>query len=203
MKGQRVQNESMDINLYIVTGTTKGLGAAFAERIAADAANELIAFARAPEGVVPGGWRIEADLSDSHALARACQRAEERMRGKRYAKAVLINNAGVVSPVGPLDDVDAAALEHSLVVNLVAPMLLMRWFLGATASVPLRRIVNISSGAGRRLRVERNSRSPEMASRSYRAARDGHGEKSLVRRPRLQGDASARPVRHAAETLGA
>ena len=35
-------------------------------------------------------------------------------------------------------------------MNLLAPMLLMRWFLNATTAVPLRRIVNISSGAGRR-----------------------------------------------------
>lgn len=137
-------------NLYVVTGTTRGLGAAFAARIAADPANELVALARAPDGAVPGGWRFEADLGDSHALARACERAAEWMGGKRHAKAVLINNAGVVSPVGPLDQVDPAELERSLAVNLLAPLLLMRWFIGATADVPLRRIVNISSGAGRR-----------------------------------------------------
>jgi benzil reductase ((S)-benzoin forming) len=137
-------------SLYIVTGTTRGLGAAFAERIAADPANELIAFARAPDGAVPGGWRFAADLADSQALHRACERAARRMHGKRYAKAVLINNAGVVSPVGPLDQVDAAELERALAVNLLAPMLLMRWFLAATSEVPVRRIVNISSGAARR-----------------------------------------------------
>jgi benzil reductase ((S)-benzoin forming) len=140
----------METNLYIVTGTTKGLGAALAARIAADGGNELIALARAPEGAIPGGWRIEADLADGGALARACERAAAKMHGKRYAKAVLINNAGIVSPVGPLDQVDAAELERSLAVNLVAPMLLMRWFIAATAQVQLRRIVNISSGAARR-----------------------------------------------------
>lgn len=137
-------------NLYIVTGTTRGLGAALARRIAADPANRLIAFARAPEGAVPGGWRFEADLADSTQLARACERAAERIGGKRHAKAVLINNAGVVSPVGPLDEVDPAELERSLAVNLLAPMLMMRWFLDATAGVPLRRIINVSSGAARR-----------------------------------------------------
>ena len=140
----------METNLYIVTGTTKGLGAAFAARIAADRGNELIAFARAPEDAIPGGWRFEADLADSGALARACERAAARMHGKRYAKAVLVNNAGVVSPVGPLDQVDGTELERSIAVNLTAPLLLMRWFLGATADVPLRRIINISSGAARR-----------------------------------------------------
>ena len=64
---------------------------------------------------------------------------------------MLINNAGVIAPVGPLERADAGEIERNLAVNLVAPMLLMRRFLRATASrSPLRRIINISSGAGRR-----------------------------------------------------
>lgn len=138
------------MNLYIVTGTTRGLGAALAARIAADPGNEIIAFARAADGPVPGGHRLRADLASSAELAGACERAEALFRGKAYGKAVLINNAGVIAPVGPLDEVDAVELERSLAVNLVAPMLLMRWFIRATAAVALRRIINISSGAGRR-----------------------------------------------------
>src|SRR5690349_1781887 len=138
------------MNLYVVTGTTKGLGAALARAIAADADNELIALARAPSGGIAGGVRIQVDVADSLALEKACAEIERRTAGKRYAKAVLINNAGVVSPVGPLDQVDAGSLERNLVVNLVAPMLLMRAFLRATPEVALRRIINISSGAGRR-----------------------------------------------------
>jgi benzil reductase ((S)-benzoin forming) len=138
-------------NLYVVTGTTKGLGQALAERISADPANELIALARAPGGPIPGGEGIEVDLADSRAIERACDRIDAMLRGKRYAKAVLINNAGVVAPVAPLERVDPRELELNLAVNLLAPMLLMRRFLRATeAAAPLRRIVNISSGAGRR-----------------------------------------------------
>jgi benzil reductase ((S)-benzoin forming) len=138
-------------NLYIVTGTTQGLGKALAEKIAEDTDNELIALGRAPDGPIPGGERIEVDLADARALEKACDRIEQRIRGKRYAKAVLVNNAGVVAPVGPLERTDAAELERNLAVNLVAPMLLMRRFLRATeGAAPLARIVNISSGAGRR-----------------------------------------------------
>lgn len=127
------------MNLYIVTGTTRGLGAALAESVASDPSNLLVTLSRS-----------EADFADTAALARACEEIEARTRGRSFAKAVLINNAGVVEPVGPIDEVDAPALERNLAVNLVAPMLLMRWFLRATAEVPLRRIINISSGAGRR-----------------------------------------------------
>ncbi|MGZ5595479.1 MAG: hypothetical protein ACXWG3_02500 [Usitatibacter sp.] len=90
------------MNLYIVTGTTKGLGEALAARIALDPDNELVALARAPEGPIAGGARFEVDLADTVALDKAFDKVEARVRGKSYAKAVLINNAGIVAPVAPL-----------------------------------------------------------------------------------------------------
>ncbi len=139
------------MDLYIVTGTTQGLGKALAEAVARDPANELVALARAPDAPIPGGERVEVDLADGAALERACDRIEQRIRGKRYGKAVLINNAGVVAPVAALEAVDPEALERNLLVNLVAPMRLMRRFLRMTeGAAAVRRVINISSGAGRR-----------------------------------------------------
>jgi benzil reductase ((S)-benzoin forming) len=139
------------MNLYIVTGSTRGLGKALCEEIARSPGNELIALGRAPDAPVPGGARLEVDLSDTAATERVCDRIEQRIRGKRYEKAVLVNNAGIVEPVAPLEQVPADDLERNLVVNLVAPLLLMRRFLIATEGVALlQRIINISSGAGRR-----------------------------------------------------
>jgi benzil reductase ((S)-benzoin forming) len=139
------------MNLYVVTGTSRGLGEALARLIARDSSNELIAIARGADGDIPGGVRIAADLGDADAVERACAQLAERVRGKRYDKAVLVNNAGIVQPVAPLERARPRDLERNLAVNLVAPMLLMRAFLEATAEgARLRRIINISSGAGRR-----------------------------------------------------
>lgn len=134
------------MNLYLVTGATKGLGLELARQIAAVPDNRLVTMGRAK----PDGANIEVDLADPAALGRACDELERRIAGATFARAVLFNNAGVISPVGPLDRVDAAALERNLAVNFTAPILLMRRFLLATAAVPLRRVVNISSGAARR-----------------------------------------------------
>jgi benzil reductase ((S)-benzoin forming) len=139
------------MNLYIVTGTTQGLGQALAQGIAKEPDNELLCLSRAPEGPVAGGANFHADLADARVLEEAFDRIELRIRDRRFAKAVLINNAGVVAPVGPLERIEAGDLARNLAVNLVAPMLLMRRFLRATAGIAaLRRIVNISSGAARR-----------------------------------------------------
>jgi benzil reductase ((S)-benzoin forming) len=139
------------MNLYIVTGTTRGLGQALAGEIARSADNELIALSRAPDAVIPGGVLFSADLANLAEVAKIAKRIEERIAGRSYEKAVLINNAGIVQPVAPLERVAAADLERNLVVNLTAPMLLMGEFLRVTErAAKLRRIINISSGAGRR-----------------------------------------------------
>jgi benzil reductase ((S)-benzoin forming) len=134
------------MNLYIVTGATKGLGFELARQVAAQPGNHLLTMGRAKADAT----RIEVDLADAGALGRACDELERRIAGRAYARAVLFNNAGVIAPVGPLEKVDGELLERNLAVNFTAPILLMRRFLRATASTPLRRIVNISSGAGRR-----------------------------------------------------
>jgi benzil reductase ((S)-benzoin forming) len=133
-------------NLYVVTGTTRGLGLELARQIAAQADNRLLTMGRAKSDAT----HIEVDLADAAALERACDELERRIAGIAFDRAVLYNNAGVVSPVGPLERVDGAELERNLAVNFTAPILLMRRFLRATAAVKLRRIVNISSGAARR-----------------------------------------------------
>jgi benzil reductase ((S)-benzoin forming) len=127
------------MNLYIVTGTTRGLGAALAKRIAADPQNHLIALSRPA-----------VDLGDSASVSRAFDAIERDIAAQEYAKAVLINNAGIVEPVAPLDRADPQAIERNITVNLTAPLVLMRRFLAATEHIALRRVINISSGAGRR-----------------------------------------------------
>jgi benzil reductase ((S)-benzoin forming) len=134
------------MNLYVVTGTTRGLGEALARAIAARADNRLVTLGRAASDAV----NIQVDLADGAALERACDELERRIAGKDFERAVLINNAGVIAPVGPLEKVDATELQRNLAVNFTAPILLMRRFLDATRTVGLRRIVNISSGAARR-----------------------------------------------------
>ena len=172
------------MNLYIVTGTTRGLGKALADAIARDPDNELIALGRAPDAPIPSGMQLQVDIADGEGIEHACDRIAQRIRGKHYEKAVLVNNAGIVEPVGPLEGVDGRDLERNLLVNLVAPMRLMRRFIQFTEGVALvRRVINISSGAGRR---------PLFGWSAYCAAKAGLDMASRV--VALEAEARRRPV---------
>src|SRR5690606_13154264 len=67
---------------------------------------------------------------------------------KRY---VLVNNAGTVDPVSLSDGLlDAAAIESAFTLNVVSAMVLSAAFLRSAPTQADRRILNISSGAGRK-----------------------------------------------------
>ena len=62
----------------------------------------------------------------------------------------LVNNAGVLQPVGPLGTQDAALLARSVAINVTAPMLLANAVAAAAPAGVERRLLHISSGVGRR-----------------------------------------------------
>lgn len=91
------------------------------------------------------------DLSAPDTAAQQLRSWLAAQEASRYARVVLINNAGVIPPIAPLSHTDWSAISNALRVGLEAPMLLTSAFLQATEnwSIP-RRVLNISSGLGRR-----------------------------------------------------
>lgn len=64
--------------------------------------------------------------------------------------ALLINNAGVVSPMGALPQQDAREVAAAVAINVAAPLILAAAFAQATVHVADRRVLQLSSGAGRK-----------------------------------------------------
>jgi NAD(P)-dependent dehydrogenase (short-subunit alcohol dehydrogenase family) len=145
------------MHLYVITGTSRGLGAAVAEQVLAPqtlllaisrGANPGLAAAAARRGAQLQQWQL--DLADPPAAAGRLQRWLEQQSGASVRSATLINNAAALAPAGPVDAADDALLSSVLRVDVEAPILLSAAFLRATRGWPAqRRILNISSGAGR------------------------------------------------------
>ena len=138
------------MNLAIITGTTSGIGAALRDVLAADKNNFVITLSRAP-GTTASPFNVSLDVSDLGAIESVFAKVTAHIGDQHFDRAVLINNAGVVSPVGAFDQISAADTGHNLIVNVAAPMVLSRLFALATRQIANRRlIVNISSGAAKR-----------------------------------------------------
>lgn len=137
--------------LHVVTGASRGLGAALVRQLLREG-HHVVAAARgpAPDGADGPGqldW-TQLDLADG-AAARGWV-VQALADCPKPELAVLILNAGLVEPVVPIQALQPDALDAHMRLSLVSPMLTTAGFLQATEGwkVP-RRILAISSGAAR------------------------------------------------------
>jgi 3-oxoacyl-[acyl-carrier protein] reductase len=114
---------SVPSRVAIVTGGTRGIGRASAERLAADGMAVVAVYAgnkKAAEETVAGilatGARavaVQADVADEHAVAAAFDVAEQEFGGVD----VVVNAAGLMI-LGPLADFDLDALDRMHRTNI-------------------------------------------------------------------------------------
>ncbi|NJS37245.1 MAG: SDR family NAD(P)-dependent oxidoreductase [Brachymonas sp.] len=145
------------MNLYIITGASRGMGAALAQQLILPG-NSLLCISRqtnadlanlAEQQQVPfAQWRF--DLQDAAQAATELQ-AWLKPQLAKADSITLINNAGIIPLIAPLSEVPAAEIAKALRVGIEAPMLLTAAFLKATAHFSgAKKVLNISSGLGRR-----------------------------------------------------
>ena len=139
----------------IVTGGGRGFGRAIAQTLAGLGASVVIASRNAPEldevanGIKKQGGRAlaqTADVSDERQVQELVL-AAERWVGP---PTVLVNNAGVLDPVGPLVETSGASWLRNIAINVGGTYLVTRAVLPGMLDRDHGRIVNISSGAADR-----------------------------------------------------
>lgn len=137
----------------IVTGHTHGLGAALAQALLARGFSVLgLARSSRPDWPADGEptlRQVQLDLSDAQAVTAWMDGGVLRAFCQGARLSLLINNAGQLAPIGPPGEQPPADIARAVALNVTAPLLLSQGFVQATADVPDRRIVHVSSGAGR------------------------------------------------------
>jgi 3-oxoacyl-[acyl-carrier protein] reductase len=127
-------NLGLDGRLCVVTGATRGIGAATARMLAQEGATVL--------SVARHDADVELDVTAPDAgerLLAACPQ-------EPWA---LVNNAGG-SRARPLDELTDAAWQEQWELHVMAPMRLMRALAPAMAEAGGGRIVNVASSSGKR-----------------------------------------------------
>lgn len=132
------------IGLAIVTGTSSGIGAVLATKLASQG-YDVLSIARRPPPYTGGGRirHLALDLTDSDAITRVVAEVESAERPVD----LLVNNAGVQysqSVTDPFDEGSRAALRTEIALNLEVPIGLTRSLFDRMAR-PGGAVVNVTS----------------------------------------------------------
>lgn len=135
------------MDVYIITGASKGIGFELAKQLQV-MGKKVIGVARtSAEGIENF---VKADLENSDELDALLGGIIEE-HSEVASSFTLINNAGMVNPIGLIGTVKIEEIAQALAVNLTAPMALCNAFISKLDSFTgAKRILNISSGAGRK-----------------------------------------------------
>jgi NAD(P)-dependent dehydrogenase (short-subunit alcohol dehydrogenase family) len=138
--------------LTVVTGGSRGIGAAICRRLAAEGHDIVFGYRsnaqrahKTVEAVTAHGVRclaVEMDVASAEDVDRLFDAAAELgpVTG-------LVNNAGIIGPTGRLVDVDPAEFDRVYAVNVIGTLLCARRFARAAGTGA---IVNVSSVAATR-----------------------------------------------------
>ena len=138
----------------VVTGHSRGIGEAVAEHLLARGVRvfgvsrhtNANLSARFPDRL----QEVVLDVGDSSALLRwLASEALRRFVGDTETP-LLVNNAGVLQPIGPLETQELERVSRAVAVNVAAVFVLSAAFVQVTEDARERRILQVSSGAGRK-----------------------------------------------------
>lgn len=142
----------MNQGTAVITGHSRGLGEAIASHLLQRGLRVLGISRRGNDELARRHGdalrEVRRDLTDATGLVDWTRGGmlADFLQGSRSA--LLVNNAGIVQPVGPLQMQDLATVAQAVALNVATPLILSAAFAAATAGVPDRRILHISSGAG-------------------------------------------------------
>lgn len=145
-------------HVALVTGGSRGIGAAISRRVAREGASVLVASRNradceqvAASIRADGGtaWPLELDVGDPDALAGALAEARKRT-GPFDSIDWLVNNAGIAESAPYTDDKREARFERHLATNFHGPRRLMEALVPEMEARGYGRVVNVASSAGLR-----------------------------------------------------
>ena len=139
----------------IVTGGSRGIGAAAAAALAGAGASVMVvarggtAVSRAADAIAAVGGKASAiacDVAD-YAAVEAMVDATRRRFGPPD---ILVNNAGIIEPIGALAESDPTAWARNININLIGAYNAVRAILPEMLAAGRGTVINLSSGAAHR-----------------------------------------------------
>lgn len=144
--------------IYVITGTSRGIGAAVAARLL-DTGNRVIGISRTPAALAgkPGYIDIQGSVTDMAWMEPMFARVEALLAAEPCDLLCLLNNAAMLEPIRAVETCEAYDIRQHIEVNLTAPIVLTARFMARFGALAMRKkVACMTSGAA-------HSAIPDMA----------------------------------------
>ncbi|OCT14467.1 hypothetical protein A8709_27060 [Paenibacillus pectinilyticus] len=140
---------------FIITGTSRGLGEAIAENLISPDHHLICISRNKNETLISSSNHMdyfEFDLNNVDNIENMMEQVFSRIDVRNAEKIYLVNNAAVISPLCRIEESSTQELIHNLHINLLAPILLISFFIRFSQYFQIeRRVLNISSMSAKNL----------------------------------------------------
>ena len=140
---------------FIITGHSKGLGAGITAALINPnhtlhgiSRNDQPDLAKLATAKGSNYFFYSCDLAQNDSIAEVVAQVFQNIDPTTCTGLYLVNNAGVIDPIGPLESLDPLQIDRHLRINLLAPVFLTQQFSLLSQNFRTeKRVLNISSGA--------------------------------------------------------
>ena len=140
----------------IITGTSQGLGEAIAAQLLEENTSIISISRRENKELTKLAEQYNSNcvfhsyLQDVHNLETNFNEIISSIQEDTVSSIHLINNAGTLAPMKPIEKAESEQFITNVHINLLAPMILTSTFMKHTKDWKVdKRVINISSGAGK------------------------------------------------------
>ncbi|MBA6155167.1 (S)-benzoin forming benzil reductase [Tenacibaculum sp. S7007] len=136
------------MNIIIITGGSKGIGKALAEKYAQE--NYKVYSLSRSIVDLQNVTQISVDLSDTKATHNTFKMLLDEVKKNDISSITLINNAGRLGTIANIENISSEDITKSIQLNTTTPLILSSLFIKETQHLTCKKqIINISSGAAK------------------------------------------------------
>jgi benzil reductase ((S)-benzoin forming) len=139
----------MENGFFLITGASKGIGEALAEKILENG-NTVLGVSRNRSDRLKSTqyYHLSFDLTNTTRIGQIMGKVNEIVNNRGFDFVCLVNNASAVEPIHSIEKCPPTEIEAHVRVGLIAPMILTSMFIRKFSGDRIRKkVVFISSGA--------------------------------------------------------